>query len=698
MESMQIISGLVENKEYNPHNVLGLHGQTIRMWRPGATEIQLEVSGKIVNAKLVDSRGLFEYVSPDKITPYDYRIYHSVGLLAHDPYAFSQLIGEMDLFLFNAGRHYEIFQILGANFRISNGIQGVLFAVWAPNAVSVSLVGDFNHWDGRINPMRTMGVSGVWELFIPGLQESARYKFEIQSKDGSLLIKSDPFAHYAEARPSNASVVFDVERHKWQDGQWMEKRNGDLNRPMNIYEVHLGSWKTGVSGYRQLAELLGKYCIDMGFTHIELMPLMEHPLDESWGYQVSGFYAVTSRYGTPEDFQFFVDRLHQLGIGIILDWVPAHFPIDEFSLIKFDGTALFEHDDPQKGFHPHWQTAIFNYGRKEVVNFLIGSALYWIEKMHIDGLRVDAVASMLYLDYGRNAGEWTPNADGSNYNLDAVEFLKHLNSIVHKRHPGVCMIAEESTSYSGVTSPTGLGFDLKWNMGWMNDSLSYFKLDPIYRKFEQNKLTFSLLYSFSEKFLLPLSHDEVVHMKKSLLGKMPGSDWQKFASVRLLYSYMIGHPGKKLLFMGGELGQCDEWNCKGEISWHLLQYPNHKGLSECIKDLNHFYQNESSLWLKDFSWEGYEWIDFTDADHSTVSYLRKGGDKTLLFVHNFTPEYLENYKTHLKKVKKIQEIFNTDQPKYGGSGKCNLPIKIEDDGIVCNLAPLATMIFEVHLD
>ena len=502
---------LASQKEYNPHAILGLHENTIKLWRPGATTVYLEVFGQIVEAKQIDPSGLFEYTPPKPVCSTDYRVYHANGLLAHDPYAFAPLIGELDAFLFNAGRHYELSHILGANFRKSNGIDGILFSVWAPNACGVSLVSDFNLWDGRVNPLRSMGRSGIWELFIPGLTEGARYKFEIRTKDDKLRIKSDPFAHYAENRPSNASIVFDIDRHQWKDAEWIAKRPGALNRPMNIYEVHLGSWKKGVNTYRQMATELGNYCVEMGFTHLELMPIMEHPYDESWGYQVTGFFAATSRFGTPEDFQYFVDHLHELGIGVILDWVPAHFPVDEFSLIKFDGTSLFENEDPRKGFHPHWQTAIFDYGRKEVSNFLIASALYWIEKMHIDGLRVDAVASMLYLDYGRNVGEWTPNSDGSNFNFDAIEFLKHLNSIVHERNPHVLMIAEESSSYSGVTSKNSLGFDLKWNMGWMNDTLRYFSTDPVYRKFHQNELTFSLLYSFSEKFLLPLSHDEVVH-------------------------------------------------------------------------------------------------------------------------------------------------------------------------------------------
>lgn len=695
----KIIQALAQQREYNPHAILGFHEGVIRLWRPDATQIYLEVFGQMVEATPIEASGLFEYKPIRNVTPTDYRVYHTGGLLAADPYSFLPQLGDLDTYLFNAGRHYELATVFGANFRTVQGISGVLFTVWAPNATAVSLVGDFNHWDGRVNPMRTLGVSGIWELFIPGLQEGTRYKYEVRSQEGKLLLKSDPFARFAEVRPYNASIVYNVDRYQWQDAQWMQQRkNLSLNRPINIYEVHLGSWKQGVSNYRQMAAELARYCLEMGFTHIELMPLMEHPLDESWGYQVTGFYAVTSRYGTPEDFQFLVDYFHQQGLGVIIDWVPAHFPIDDFSLALFDGTALYEHADPRKGFHPHWQTAIFNYGRKEISNFLLGSALYWIEKMHIDGLRVDAVASMLYLDYGREAGQWIPNPDGSNFNLDAIEFLKHLNSIVHQRFPGVTMIAEESSAFAGVTKPEGLGFDLKWNMGWMNDTLEYFAIDPLYRKYQQNKLTFSLFYSFSEQFLLPLSHDEVVHGKKSLLAKIPGSDWQKFASIRLMFSYMMGHPGKKLIFMGAELGQWDEWKCKGSLSWDLLQYPLHSGLSACFRDLNHFYLNNDALWQHDFSWEGYQWIDFSDADQSVISYLRKGSEKKFAIIHNFTPEYHEKYFIPLPNVKQVKEVFNTDQACYGGSGQCNHLISLEKTGFAIDLAPLATLIFEVQFE
>lgn len=706
-EPQRMTAALIEHREHNPHHLLGLHenlsGQIIRLWRPGAEKVYLEVLGQVVEAKQVDPHGLFEFELSQKIKRTDYRIYHTDGLLAHDPYSFWPLVGEMDAYLFNAGCHYQLYRVLGANPRQTEGVEGIHFAVWAPSARAVSLIADFNHWDGRMGPMRSMGASGIWEIFIPGLKEGTKYKFEIRSRDGALRVKSDPHAFWSELRPKTASVAFDVYRHKWQDGDWMEKRKSStLNRPLNIYEMHLGSWRNygaEFANFRQIAPDLANYCREMGFTHVELLPVMEHPLDESWGYQVSGFYAVTSRYGTPEDFQFFVDYLHQQGIGVFLDWVPAHFPTDDFSLNRFDGTALYEHEDPRKGIHPHWNTAIFNYGRKEVANFLLANALFWLDIMHIDGLRVDAVASLLYLDYGRKDGEWIPNPDGSNFNIEAIEFLKHLNSIVHERFPGALMIAEESSAFTGVSHPIehgGLGFDLKWNMGWMNDTLRYFSKDPIYRKFHQNELTFSLLYAFTEKFLSVLSHDEVVHMKGSLIAKMPGPDWQKFANVRLLYSYQIGQPGKKLIFMGGELGQWSEWDCKVELEWYLLQYPLHQGLHTFFKDINHFYQKHSVLWQRDFDWEGYEWIDFSDAENCVISYLRKGEGVTLAFVHNFTPEYRENYWIRLPRVKAIKEVFNTDAECFGGSNKLNESISFEADGFAIQLAPLATMIFEVR--
>lgn len=702
---MSDIDWLDRGCHFQPHAFLGLHststGQIIRLWRPGAVEVYLEVLGSIVQAMQIDPRGLFVYVPSSRIRSTDYKIYHQSSLFAHDPYAFWPQVGEMDCFLFNKGCHYKLFDVLGAHVKQVDLVEGVSFAVWAPNAKGVSLIADCNHFDGRLLPMRSMGSSGIWELFVPGIGQGEKYKFEVRGQFDQLRIKSDPFAFFSELRPKTASIVWDLSSHAWDDEEWMRERQKKQapGRPMNVYEVHLGSWQsfeTPFPTYRQLAFDLAAYCQKMGFSHVELLPIMEHPLDESWGYQVSGFFAVTSRYGTPSDFQYFVDYLHSSGIGVILDWVPAHFPLDDFSLARFDGTALYEHEDPRKGLHPHWQTAIFNYGRKEVVNFLIASALFWCERMHVDGLRVDAVASILYLDYGRKAGEWIPNADGGHINGEAVEFLKHVNSIVHERCPGVLMIAEESSSYTGVTHQEGLGFDLKWNMGWMNDTLQYFSRDPIYRKFHQNELTFSLLYAFSERFMSVLSHDEVVHGKRSLLSKMPGPDWQKFANVRLLYSYMMCHPGKKLLFMGGEIGQWNEWNAGSFLDWHLLESPLHRGLWQLVQDMNHFYHHHSALWEQDFSWEGYEWIDFSDAERSVIVYLRKSSSSQLICVHNFTPEFYPSYWIALKQVKQVREVFNTDEERYGGSGKINSQCSIEETGVCIGLSPLATLIFEVE--
>ena len=543
--------------------------------------------------------------------------------------------------------------------------------------------------------MRMIGSSGIWELFVPGIGEGEKYKFEIHTHTGDIRIKSDPFAFYSEKRPATASIVFDLNRYHFQDHAWRKKSQ---NAPMTIYEVHLGSWKKYAGefpNYREMAHDLSKYCKEMGFTHVELLPVMEHPLDESWGYQVTGFFSTTSRYGSPADFQFFVDHMHQEGIGVLLDWVPAHFPTDDHSLNRFDGTALYEHEDPRKGMHPHWHTAIFNYGRKEVTNFLIASALFWFDKMHVDGLRVDAVASMLYLDYGRNKGEWIPNPDGGNVNIDAIEFLKHLNSIVHQKFPGTLMIAEESSSFIGVTHSQGLGFDLKWNMGWMNDTLRYFSIDPLFRKFHQDELTFSLIYAFTEKFMCVLSHDEVVHGKRSLLQKMPGPDWQKFANVRLLYSYMICHPGKNLLFMGNEIGEWDEWYCKRELNWNLLRYPQHQGLSRFVREMNHFYLGHAALWELDDEWQGYQWIDFSDREHSVISYLRKGMGRVLVCAHNFTPELIPNYFIRLMGLSRVEEIFNSDAEEFGGSNQRNVKVEVFPDGFQIHLSPLATMIFEV---
>lgn len=708
------INRLIQGNYHDPHRILGLHttkngAKVIRLWRPGAQTAHLEVRGGIVQARRIHPDGLFEYVTDRETTYLDYRVYHASGLLAADPYAFLPSVSDMDAFLFGKGTHYTLFEVLGAHPVEHYGVQGTKFALWAPSAARISLVSDFNHWNGVANPMRSMGSSGIWELFVPGIFAGEKYKFEIKTHSGQLIIKSDPYAHSFEKRPLTASVVADVNRFTWSDSEWLCKRSRESFRtsPMCIYEVHLGSWKRKAGqylNYRELASELAPYCKEMGFTHIELMPIQEHPLDQSWGYQVTGYYAVTSRHGTPEDFQYFVNEMHKQGIGVILDWVPGHFPTDDFSLARFDGTALYEHDDPRQGFHPHWHTHIFNFGRHEVSNFLIASALFWVGKMHIDGIRVDAVASMLYLDYGRQDGEWIPNRYGGKENVEAIEFLRHFNSILHHYHPGALTIAEESTSFGGVSHPVenyGLGFDMKWNMGWMNDTLRYISKDPIYRSHHHNDLTFGLLYAFAEKFVLVLSHDEVVHGKGSLMGKMPGDYWQQFANMRLLYTYMMCMPGKSLLFQGAEIGQWDEWNCDGETHWFLQSFPIHAGLQTCVKEMNHFYLGKRCLWERDFDWTGFEWVDFADYKNSVISYYRKGSDGLLLCVHNFTPQCHPSYFLPVRNAKSLREVFNSDAVKYGGSGKsCPHPDIVRDGsgysyGVNIGLAPLATMIFEV---
>ncbi len=701
------LMNLWHGESYDPHAFLGLHmdangQQIIRLWRPGATSLFLEVKGEPQEAKRVHESGLFEYPLPRPITFQDYRVYHHSGLLAHDPYALLPTFGEIDQYLFNRGVHYDLYHVMGGRLAEHQGLKGVRFSVWAPSARAVSLVGDFNHWDGRVNPMRSLGGCGVWELFVPGLEERCKYKFEIRTQSGQLLLKSDPYALWGEMRPKTASVIYDVGRYQWQDQEWMRGRSNDGARPLNIYELHLGSWRRNQGAflnYRDLAHQLADYCLELGYTHIELMPIMEHPLDESWGYQVTGFFAVTSRHGTPEDFQYFVDHLHRHNIGVILDWVPGHFPSDDFSLAHFDGTSLYEHADPKQKIHPHWSTYVFNFGRHEVTNFLIASALYWLDVMHVDGLRVDAVASMLYLDYGRNEGEWIPNAYGGKENLEAIEFIKHMNSIVHQRHQGILTIAEESTSFARVSHPVdhgGLGFDLKWNMGWMNDTLRYFTKDSLYRHYHQNDLTFGLLYAFSERFVLVFSHDEVVHGKCSLLAKMPGDYWQQFANLRLLLSYQMCQPGKKLLFMGSEIGQWNEWSSARELDWTLLKYPIHDGLKTMVKEINHFYLAQPALWQRDFDYRGFEWVDLHDRTNCVISYLRKGEQSILLCVHNFTPQYLQDYVVHLGYLKNAREVFNSDAEKYGGSGKLNSHPQIIFGGLRIELAPLATMIFAVE--
>ncbi len=633
--------------------------------------------------------GFFELVFPDQAQLFHYRLrvknHEGYEWEFEDPYRFPPVLSDFDLHLMGEGTHYKKYERMGAHLREIESVHGVAFAVWAPNARRASVIGDFNHWDGRRHPMRVRGGSGIWELFIPGLAEGEVYKFEIKSHhDGFLGTKADPYAFYSEVRPKTASVVFDINRYQWGDADWLSRRerHQGLDAPISIYEVHLGSWMRAPDDgnrmltYRELAHRLVDYVRDTGFTHVELLPVMEHPLDESWGYQVTGHFAPTSRHGTPEDFMYFVDYCHQHGVGVILDWVPAHFPSDAHGLAFFDGTHLYEHADPRRGEHKDWGTRIFNFGRNEVRNFLWTSALFWLEKYHIDGLRVDAVASMLYLDYSRKPGEWIPNQYGGNEDLDAISFIKRFNELAHEHHPGVLTIAEESTAWPGVSRPTymgGLGFSLKWNMGWMHDTLLYFSKEPIHRRYHHNNLTFSLLYAFNENFELVLSHDEVVHGKRSLLSKMPGDTWQQFANLRSLFAYQFTHPGKKLVFMGGEFGQWIEWNANASLDWNLLDYAPHRELRQLVADLNRLYRAEAALHAVDFEFTGFEWIDFHDVDRSVIAFVRRGRnrDQYVAIACNFTPLPRYHYRVGVPEACFHREILNTDATQYGGSGVTN---------------------------
>jgi len=707
-ELMKIVNG----EHADPHYVLGMHdveaeGVThtmIRVFNPEAAKVEVlnpKKKKEVYEMEIEHKNGFFILVLPRQ-NHYRYKL-RFTGHDGHvweawDAYTFAPVLTELDLHLFGQGTHYEIYNKLGATAMKVDGVDGVLFAVWAPNAKRISVVGDFNGWNGLRHPMRHLGTSGVWELFIPGLANYDKYKFEIKSHNGQFFSKSDPYAFFAELRPSTASMVFDIEGYKWNDSKWINNRNkkDPLDGPMNVYELHAGSWRrVAEEGHRfmswpELAESLIPYVKEMGYTHIELMPVTEYPFDGSWGYQVTGYFAATSRYGNPHEFMAFVDACHQNNIGVLMDWVPAHFPKDAHGLAAFDGTRLYEHEDPRLGEHPDWGTLIFNYGRNEVKNFLIANALFWIEKYHLDGLRVDAVASMLYLDYGKQHGQWIPNKYGGRENLDAVEFMKHMNSIVGERHPNVLMIAEESTAWTGVTRPTehdGLGFNLKWNMGWMNDFLTYMCKDSIHRKHHHHNVTFSMIYAYSEKYILVLSHDEVVHGKGSLVNKMPGDTWQKLANLRTAYGFMMGHPGKKLLFMGGEFAQFEEWSEERTLEWHLLEnYEHHRQMQQFVKDLNHLYLNEKAFWQKDFSGDGFQWISCQDNERSILSFYRASEKKRrskadqeakgsayeyLIFVCNFTPCPHLDYRVGLPIEGKYTEILNSDDEKYGGSGIIN---------------------------
>jgi 1,4-alpha-glucan branching enzyme len=695
----------------NPHAILGLkkggdQKQRIRLWRPNKEKCPLEVCGKRVEAKKIHESGLFELEVPSDVRYGDFRVFHPNGQWGYDPYSFDQVVGELDIHLLLKGLHYELYDLLGATCKTHQEVQGINFAVWAPNAQSVRLIGDFNGWQGDLNPMRRIGSTGVWELFIPGLKEGEKYKFEVVTQDGKHLIKSDPVGHGTEVRPRNASIVYDLNQFAWTDGDWLEHRGiyREGRAPINVYELHLPSWQHEEGhfiSYHELAKRLSDYCKKMHYTHIELIGISEHPLDESWGYQVSGYFAPTSRHGTPKDFQAFVNHMHTEGIGVLIDWVPAHFPTDPHSLCRFDGTYLYEHRDPRQGWHPQWDTHIFNYGRWEVSNFLIASALFWFEKMHVDGLRVDAVSSMIYLDYGRQDGEWIPNRHGTNINLEAIEFMKHLNSIVDKLHPDVLMIAEESTAFPGITKSVeqqGLGFDLKWGLGWMNDTLDFFQKPFAERGENLSRLAYMLAFAFNEKFQLVLSHDEVVHEKKSLLSKMPGNAWEKFADLRLLLSFMTCFPGKKLLFMGGEFGQPSEWNCKESLPWHLLEEPFHQKLHLMSAALNAFYVNNKALYEKDQERESFEWVIVDDQATVTLAYLRKGASQELLCIHHFYPDPIEKYHLPVKGIKNAREVFNTDRAEWGGSGILNNHLDFSPEGITISLPPLATVILEIDRD
>jgi len=682
----------------DPHHILGMHkiedeqntpALIVRVFNPHAESVTvLDPSNSSASWALekIHVDGFFEGIITGREDwfPYTLQTTDAQGhsFTSRDPYSFSPVISDLDCFLFGEGTHYRIYEKLGAHPMRLDSTDGVLFAVWAPNAQRVSVIGHFNNWDGRRHMMRMIDHSGIWELFIPGLQTYDHYQFEIKTPQDTVIRKTDPFGSFFELRPGKDSLVYDISQYKWNDSKWLAKRKttDPLTQPMNIYELHLGSWQHGEDGrflsYAETADRLIPYIKDMGYTHIELLPVEEHPFDGSWGYQVTGYFAPTSRYGTPDEFMTFIDKLHQNDIGVILDWVPAHFPKDAHGLARFDGTALFEHEDPRRGEHPEWGTLVFNYGRREVKNFLIASAIFWIEQYHLDGLRVDAVASMLYLDYAKKDGEWIPNEYGGNHNLDAVEFIKHMNSVILGAHPHVMMIAEESTSWKGVSRPTaqgGLGFSLKWNMGWMNDFLAYVAKDPIYRRYAHNNLTFGMMYAYTENFVLVLSHDEVVHGKKSMLDKMPGDLWRKFANLRVALGFMYGHPGKKLLYMGSEFGQFIEWDEKRELDWFLLEYDHHKQMQDFTRDLNHLYKEERAFWYDDFNGQGFEWIDCNDASRSLVVFLRKTDKpgETLYIACNFTPNPIENYPIGVNEKGTYTELLNSDDPKYGGSGLVN---------------------------
>ena len=717
---------IVNGEHSDPHTVLGMHEMeedgrkavVVRAFLPdaaGITVIDYANKRKKYPMERLHADGFFEVTIADREEWFRYQLEYTDAdgntWRSYDPYSFSPTLSEFDRHLFGAGTHYEIYEKMGGRLMTHEGARGAAFSVWAPNAKAVSVIGDFNNWDARRSPMRRLGESGIWELFLPAAAEGDKYKFHVTQCDGRVVDKTDPYGVYAEVRPNNASVLYPLKRYKWKDRRWMTaRRKYDFRAaPMNIYEVHLGSWKRAEGNrflsYTELAEQLIPYVKEMGYTHIEMLPVEEHPFDGSWGYQVTGYYAPTSRYGSPDEFKQFVDACHQNGISVILDWVPAHFPKDDFALARFDGTALYEHQDPRLGEHIQWGTYIFNYGRKEVANFLLANALYWMDIFHIDGLRVDAVASLLRLDFCKEEGQWLPNVYGGSENLEAIEFLKHMNSVIAEREPGALMIAEDSTAWPGVTKKVdegGLGFSLKWNMGWMNDFLSYIKLDPIYRKYHQNKLTFGMAYHYAENFVLVLSHDEVVHTKSSMIGKMPGDVWQSFANLRLSYGFMMGHPGKKLLFMGGEFAQYSEWSEARSLDWHLLQYADHQEMQAYVKELNHLYTEEPAFWAEDFDPNDFQWIECDDAESSIVSFVRRSKEKELVFLCNFTPVVHRGFSLGVPQEGVYHERLNSDAARFGGSDVINavpLQSKAEPAGrcpfrVELDVPPLGMVILE----
>lgn len=720
---------LMKDDNNCPHKLLGLHdtadGQVVTAYRPYAEYVKItDRNGK--NGTLleqVNEDGFYgAYLEKKKYNKYLLETKYQDGstVVTADPYSFEPYITDLDIHLFSEGNHYEIYEKLGAHPMTLDGIEGTYFAVWAPDARRVSVVGDFNCWDGRLHPMRVLGVAGIHELFIPGVKEGAIYKFQVKTRDGEILYKCDPYANCSELRPRNASIVADIREFKWTDRKWIEnrssiKRQDRQREPMSIYEVHLGSWRKkndgtedGFYNYGEIAHELADYVIDMGYTHVELMGIAEYPFDGSWGYQVTGYYAPTRRYGMPKDFMYFVDYMHSRGISVILDWVPAHFPKDEHGLGRFDGAPLYEHPDKRRGEHPHWGTYIFNYGRKEVENFLLANALFWVEKFHVDGLRVDAVASMLYLDYGKQDGEWLPNEHGGKENLDAVQFLRHTNEVLEQRDPGAVMIAEESTAWAGVTAPVdmgGLGFLFKWNMGWMNDFLEYMRLDPLFRKDNHHKLTFSIMYAYSENFIQVLSHDEVVHGKGSMINKMPGEYPDKFANLRIAYGFMYAHPGKKLLFMGQEFAQWQEWSEKRSLDWPLLGEEKNARMQNYVRELNRLYKQYTAFYYNDYDVLGFEWMSCDNATQSTVAFVRRGSTKKdqIFVVCNFTPVERNNYKVPVPCSGVYTEILNSDSVEFGGEGRNVGVVKAKkekfqdrDYTLEFNLPPLSIVMFRYN--